>query len=99
MFDPYHVWLGIPPECRPPTNYQLLGLRPTETSRDVIEAAAVRQSAYVRNFQNGEYSGAATRILNEIAEAEVTLLDPARRRKYDASVAPPAAAPQETAPA
>ena len=24
--DPYHVWLGIPPEEQPPNHYRLLGI-------------------------------------------------------------------------
>ncbi len=83
MFDPYRKWLGIPEGSRPPTHYQLLGLVPGEQDRDVIEAAAVRQSAYVRNFQTGKYAEEATRILNEIAEARLVLLDPQKRAAYD----------------
>lgn len=49
----------------------------------MIEAAAVRQSAYVRNFQTGKYAEDATRILNEIAEARLVLLDPQKRAAYD----------------
>ena len=26
-FDPYHIWLGIPPEEQPPNHYRLLGCR------------------------------------------------------------------------
>ena len=37
MFDPYHKWLGIPKDQRPPTHYQLLGISPTEQDREVIE--------------------------------------------------------------
>ena len=36
QFDPYHVWLGIPPEEQPPSHYRLLGLRPLEADGDVI---------------------------------------------------------------
>lgn len=86
MFDPYHKWLGISETSRPPTYYQLLGIAPTERDPDVIEAAAVRQSAYVRNFLSGEYVEHAARILNEIAEARLVLLDPQKRAAYDAQL-------------
>jgi len=52
-FDPYRVWLGIPPESRPPTHYEMLGISPNEHEKAVIEAAVLRQSGYVRNFQIG----------------------------------------------
>ncbi|HUY32108.1 MAG TPA: hypothetical protein VMV69_04950 [Pirellulales bacterium] len=86
MFDPYHKWLGIPAEFRPPTYYQLLGISPQEQDRDVIDAAVLRQSAYVRNFQSGRYGADATRILTEIAAAKLCLLNPIKRGQYDAEL-------------
>lgn len=83
MFDPYRKWLGIPEDRRPPTHYQLLGVQPDEQDREVIEAAVVRQSAYVRNFQVGKYAEHATRILNEISAARICLLDVVKRSSYD----------------
>jgi formylglycine-generating enzyme required for sulfatase activity len=85
-FDPYHVWLGIPPESRPPTHYELLGISPNEREAAVINAAVTRQSAYVRNFQIGKYASDAARILNEIAAAKACLLDPTKRAKYDEAI-------------
>jgi hypothetical protein len=87
MFDPYHKWLGIPKEHRPPTHYQLLGVTPTETDPEVIDEAAVRQTTHVRAYQMGEHSAASTRLLNEISQAKLTLLNPAKRRAYDARLA------------
>jgi hypothetical protein len=29
-FDPYHVWLGIPPHEQPPNHYRLLGIAPLD---------------------------------------------------------------------
>jgi hypothetical protein len=86
MFDPYRKWLGIPEGQRPPTHYQLLGISPDEQDIEVINAAVVRQSAYVRNFQAGKYSAEATRLLNEIAAAKVCLIDPVKRARYDAEL-------------
>ncbi|MGH7137897.1 MAG: hypothetical protein ACREHD_19275, partial [Pirellulales bacterium] len=107
-FDPYRVWLGIPPESRPPTHYELLGISPSETEAAAINAAVVRQSSYVRNFQIGKNAADANRILNEIAAAKVCLLDPAKRANYDAEIrarrttvtaANPAVVPPPPAPA
>lgn len=92
MFDPYRKWLGIPEQFRPPTHYQLLGIGADEQDRDVIEAAAIRQSAYVRNFQNGPNGDEAARLLNEIAAARGCLLDAAKRAAYDATIRPAATA-------
>jgi hypothetical protein len=83
-FDPYHRWLGISPGQRPPTHYQLLGISPEEEDLEVIHAAALRQSAYVRNFQSGPHADLAARVLSELAEARAALTDPARRKEYDA---------------
>ena len=70
-----------------PTHYQLLGIVPNEQDVEVIEAAAVRQVAFVRNFQTGPHAEQCSRILTELAEARLTLLNPAKRRKYDGCLA------------
>lgn len=95
MFDPYRKWLGIPEDQRPPTHYQLLGITPDEHDLDVIEAAVLRQSSFVRNFQAGQHAEEAARVLNEIAAARLCLVDRQKRAKYDAELrkqAPPTAA-------
>ncbi len=94
MFDPYHKWLGISPDQQPPTLYQLLGISPREQDPEVIEEAAIRQTAHVRTYQNGPYAQECARILSEIARARATLLDPAKRRAYDLRLAG-SAAPRE----
>src|SRR5262249_776735 len=86
MFDPYHKWLGIPKKHRPPTHYQLLGISPEETDAEVIEEATVRQTSHVRAYQIGPQAKECTRILNEIALARTTLLNPAKRKEYDAQL-------------
>jgi hypothetical protein len=93
MFDPYHKWLGIAKEEQPPTYYRLLGINANEQDRDVIEEAAIRQTTHVRTNQIGPHAAACSRLLNEIAHARATLLDPVKRREYDltlASKSPPA---------
>ncbi|MCI0378325.1 MAG: hypothetical protein L0215_12020, partial [Gemmataceae bacterium] len=87
MFDPYHKWLGIPKEEQPPTYYRLLGLNPKEKDREVIEESAIRQTAHVRAYQLGPQAAECTRLLNEIAQARAALLDPVKRRVYDAALA------------
>jgi WD40 repeat protein len=87
MFDPYHKWLGIPKDQRPPTHYQLLGIAPDETDAEVIDEAAVRQTTHIRAYQIGEHAAQCTRILNEIAQAKLTLVHPAKRKAYDEQLA------------
>jgi S1-C subfamily serine protease len=86
MFDPYHKWLGIPKEKQPPTYYQLLGLHPGEEDAEVIREAALRQSKHVRGYKLGLHAKLCSELLNEIAEAEAVLLNPAKRAAYDAQL-------------
>jgi hypothetical protein len=44
-FDPYHKWLGIPETERPISKYRLLALVDFEIDREVISAAAERQTS------------------------------------------------------
>lgn len=91
MFDPYHKWLGIPTDQRPPTYYQLLGIARDEADAEVIASAALRQIAFVRNFQTGPHAEECARVLGELAQARLTLSNPEKRAAYDASLAPQAA--------
>src|SRR5438105_3351341 len=87
MFDPYHKWLGIPKDQRPPTFYQLLGIAPGESDTEVIEEAAIRQTTHLRAYQAGAHAAECTRLLNEVSQARTTLLNPGKRREYDAKLA------------
>src|SRR5262245_49839500 len=82
-FDPYHKWLGIPKKFRPPTHYHLLGVDPEEKDGDVIDEAALQRSTHLRSYQMGGQTALATKLLNEIAIARLTLLNPAKRQAYD----------------
>lgn len=82
-FDPYHKWLGIPPEQRPIHHYRLLGLSLFESDADVIANAADQRMGHVRAFQAGRHAQASQRLLNEIAAARVCLLNPAKKAQYD----------------
>ena len=54
IFDPYYIWLGIPSESQPPDHYRILGVTLFESNREVIEAAANRQMAYMQEISAGD---------------------------------------------
>ena len=83
-FNPYLKWLGI--RSSSPDHYQLLGIERFEPEDDVIAAAADRQMAHVRKYQNGPQSAWSQQLLNELAAAKICLLSPERRRAYDAEL-------------
>ena len=82
-FDPYHAWLGIPPEEQPPTHYRLLGILAFENDPKVIQAAADERTGSLHGHEAGEHAQAALRLLNEVAVARVCLLNPQRKKAYD----------------
>jgi hypothetical protein len=86
QFDPYHKWLGIPPEEQPPHHYRLLGIEAFETDADVISNSADQRMLHVRSFQNGPQRDVSQKLLNEIAAARVCLLSDPRRQDYDAQL-------------
>src|SRR5689334_18552296 len=85
-FDPYYTWLGIPPNEQPPTHYRLLGVTLYEANAEVVSNAADRQMAHIRTFQSGARSKESQRLLNEIAQARVTLLSAEKKSQYDAAL-------------
>ena len=85
-FDPYHQWLGIPPAEQPPNHYRLLAVPLFEADQNVIAHAADRQMAHLRTFQAGPHGKDSQRLLNEVAAARVTLLNPEKKAAYDASL-------------
>lgn len=96
-FDPYYTWLGIPPEDQPADHYRLLGVRKFEPNLDVISNAGDQRMAFLRTFQVGKRSALSQRLLNEMAAAKVCLLDPDRRKAYDARLK--ASQPKPVSPA
>lgn len=78
--DPYHIWLGIPPNEQPPDHYRLLGIQQFESDPNVISNAADRQMVFLRQFQSGENAELAVKLLNEVAAARVCLLSPENGR-------------------
>jgi Leucine-rich repeat (LRR) protein len=85
-FDPYYIWLGIPPEEQPADHYRLLGLRRFEQNRDVIVNAAEGKMAYLRTMQVGKRSKQSQALLNEVAAAQACLLNDKHRTAYDAKL-------------
>ena len=82
-FDPYHIWLGIPETARPVSKYRLLAIEDFESDREVIGAAAERQTIYLRTLQAGEHEVLVAQLLNEVSQARVCLLDGKSKARYD----------------
>ncbi|HUT09198.1 MAG TPA: hypothetical protein VMY42_01770, partial [Thermoguttaceae bacterium] len=82
-FDPYHRWLGIPPEKQPPNHYVLLAIEPFEKNPDVIATAADQRMVHLRTYQSGRHTAASQKLLNEVAGARVCLLNPTSKAQYD----------------
>ena len=100
-FDPYYRWLSIPPEDRPPTAYQLLGLRAFESNTEVICDAADRQISHVKRYQLGQYQELSQKILAELTAAKIQLTDPVKKAAYDSTLKPrpvPAVVPSAPTP-
>jgi hypothetical protein len=82
-FDPYHIWLGIPPQEQPASHYRLLAIPELESNPDVIDAAAEQRTIYLRTFQTGDQAELAEQLLNEVSAARICLLDVEQKAKYD----------------
>lgn len=91
-FDPYHIWLGIPPADQPPNHYRLLGLQALEENTDVIDAAANRQTTYLHEMAAGPNRKESQQLLNEVAAARRCLLNPEKKNEYDETLRTEAAA-------
>ena len=86
MFDPYQTWLGVRCDEQPPTHYQLLDIKPSEADARTVEEAANRQAKRLQKYRDGEHAKVCARLLKEVAEARAVLLDPAKRKAYDAQL-------------
>ena len=82
-FDPYYKWLGIKPDEHPISHYRLLGIHEFEDDLDVIESAADRQMSHVQNYKLGKHSAESQKLLNELSEAQVCLLNQEKKAQYD----------------
>ena len=86
-FSPYHQWLGLPAESLSPNHYELLSLAAGEKDIKTIAAAAEQAATKVRSIRPGAHAADWARILDEIHQAKLTLLDPARKADYDRRLA------------
>ncbi len=84
--DPYHKLLGISDAESPPNHYRLLGIDLFESDLEVIQAAAERQMLYLHQIKEGKDLSDAQRILNEIAQAKICLLNSEKKQLYDAQL-------------
>jgi hypothetical protein len=82
-FDPYLIWLGIPPKDQPPNHYRLLAIELFEALPAVIENAADQRMAYLRSLQVGKHGPLSQQLLNELATAKRCLLNPEQKAEYD----------------
>src|SRR5262245_2338743 len=98
-FDPYYIWLGIPPEEQPADHYRLLGISRFETNEEVISNAADQRVRHLRSMQTGKRQAETQKLLNEISAASGILLDPDKRKEYDAKLGKRAAPPAAATPA
>jgi hypothetical protein len=73
---------ALPLERMRSNYYQLLGISPSEPDARVIEEAALACSAQFRVYQLS-HETECTLLLNRLALALNTLLDPINRRAYD----------------
>jgi hypothetical protein len=110
QFDPYHKWLGIAPKDQPPHHYRLLGIDPFEDDREVIDSAANRVMTYLKELAMGDDDAHSQRIMNEVMQARLCLLNAKKKAVYDNElreklatsqpppprVTPPSAKPQTT---
>lgn len=88
-WNPYREWLGISGQASPPTWYELLDVSPDEQDAARIEAAYQQRYERVRLNQVGVYKSEAVRILHELTQAYLGLLDADLRRAYDQSLVVP----------
>jgi hypothetical protein len=85
-FDPYLKWLAIPLGEQPPNYYRLLGIPLLEEDPEVVEAAAEQRTGFLRKHQSGPHGTEAGRLLNEVANARLCLLNPRKKATYDAQL-------------
>ena len=85
-FDPYHKWLGIPPHDQPADHYRLLGIERFENDVDVISLATDQRMSFLRTFQTGDRGKLSQKILGEVAEAKICLLNEDQKAQYDAQL-------------
>ena len=82
-FDPYHEWLQVRGDERPPNHYSLLGLRLFEEDEEKIDAAYRERYGLVRKYQVGERSAFALQLVTELSKAHDCLTAEKSKAQYD----------------
>jgi hypothetical protein len=82
-FNPYRKWFGIPIKEQPVHYYRLLGLEPFEGDPDAIINAVDARVAFLKGQLSGARRCEAERLMDELAEVQAVLLDPAKKAAYD----------------
>ena len=82
-FNPYRKWLGIPKNRMPANHYDILGVSLNEEDPEVIRTAAEQRRSYVEQQRGLGHDKAVKKILYQLDEAEMTLVDSELRRDYD----------------
>src|ERR1043165_4722197 len=88
-FDPYAEWLRVPPGPRPPDHYALLGLQRFAGTSEEIEDRAHKQLERLDRYALSPDAGRRTlcqTLMNQVAQARVTLTDEKKRQLYDAEL-------------
>jgi hypothetical protein len=83
QFDPYHEWLGIPPEERPLSYYRLLGISNFESNPDVIQMAVKKRAEKLRGLLTGDNQQLGQEVIKNIATAKACLLNVQQKELYD----------------
>ena len=86
-FDGYRKWLNITSPRRPPSHYELLGIKLDEDDHEIIQAAMEQRHNYVESKRGHGKDDLVSEILMRIDEAGITLLNNEMRRDYDRQMA------------
>jgi hypothetical protein len=81
--DPYRDWLRIDTANGEFTHYDLLDIDPYEDDPGTIRAATERRLEQIVHRVSASTQDVAARLMREINAAQLTLLDPDSRRRYD----------------
>jgi len=85
----YGEVLQLPPGTKQPDHYVLLGVRYFEEDHDAILRAALERIRLLEACEadpRPAYRKVLARLIAEVREAQMALLDPKRRRVYDATL-------------
>lgn len=87
QINPYLVFLELETAPKKPTYYELLAVEQHEQDESVISKGCEQALAKVRSFKPGSNARIWLAILDELALAKNTLIDPEERLQYDQKLA------------